>query len=170
MDAMEAILGRRSIRAYADKPVSDEAIETLLRAAMSAPSANNKQPWHFIVIDDRETLDAIPTFHPYSKMIKKAPVAILVCGDTELASSIGYMHLDCSAATENLLIAAHAIGLGAVWLGIYPREGRIEGMRKLMNLPDHIHPLALISIGYPAEKKQPANRYNEARIRRNRWE
>ena len=169
MDAMEAILSRRSIRRYTLQSVSEETIRELLKAAMSAPSAGNQQPWQFVVIDDREILDEVPKVHPYSQMLKEAPVAILVCGDRQLETNKGYWVQDCSAATENLLIAAHAKGLGAVWLGIYPREERVADIQKLLGLPEHIVPLALVSIGYPAEAKPPSNRYDAARIHYNRW-
>jgi len=169
MDALNAILSRRSIRKYTAQPVSEEMIRELLEAAMAAPSAGNEQPWHFVVMDDREILDAIPRFHPYSRMLEEAPMAILVCGDLELQKYEGYWVQDCSAATENLLIAAQAKGLGAVWLGVYPIEERVAGFRNLLGVPDHVIPFALISIGYPAEQKPGADRYNSSRVRRNRW-
>ena len=169
MDALNAILSRRSIRKYTAQPVSEEMVRELLEAAMAAPSAGNEQPWHFVVMDDREILDAIPRFHPYSRMLEEAPMAILVCGDLELQKYEGYWVQDCSAATENLLIAAQAKGLGAVWLGVYPIEERVAGFRNLLGVPDHVIPFALISIGYPAEQKPGADRYNSSRVRRNRW-
>lgn len=169
MDAMEAILTRRSIRKYAKEPVPDEIIKELLQAAMSAPSAGNERPWQFVVIRDRKTLDEIPSFHPYAQMLKEAPVAILVCGDLHLEKNRGYWIQDCAAATENMLIAAHAKGLGGVWLGIYPREERVAGMKRLLRIPEHVIPFSLVSIGYPAEEKPPANRYDESRIHRERW-
>ncbi|HGE70115.1 TPA: nitroreductase family protein, partial [Candidatus Poribacteria bacterium] len=130
MDAMQAILSRRSIRRYTDKPVSDEVVEQLLKSAMSAPSAGNEQPWHFVVIRDRQILNEIPKIHPYSGMLKEAPLAILICGDESLQKYKGYWVQDCSAATENLLIAVNALGLGGVWLGVYPIEDRVVGIRK----------------------------------------
>lgn len=169
MDAMEAILTRRSIRKYTAQPVPDEVINELLKAAMSAPTAGNQQPWRFIVVDERKILDEIPKIHPYSQMLKQAPLAILVCGDESKSKYPGYWVQDCSAATQNLLLAAHAQGLGAVWLGVHPREERIAGFRKLFGLPQHIAPLALVSIGYPAEQKPPSERYDAAKIRYNRW-
>lgn len=168
MDTMEAILTRRSIRRYTSNKVPSELITELLRAAMSAPSASNEQPWHFVVIDDRKILDEIPKFHPYSDMLPEAPMAILVCVDF-IPERQGFTVQDGSAATQNLLLAAYAKGLGAVWLGIYPLEERIEGMRKLTNLPNHIAPLALIALGYPAEKIPREDRYQPQRIHTNRW-
>jgi len=149
--------------------VPEEVIKELLEAAMQAPSARNEQPWHFVVIKEREILDAIPKFHPYSQMLREAPLAILVCGDCQLAKDIGYIVQDCAAATQNILLAVHSKGLGAVWLGIYPRAERIAGIRQLLNIPEHIIPISLIAIGYPAEAKPPERRYNATRIHNNRW-
>jgi len=166
---LDMILSRRSIRAYTPEPVTEEQIEQLLRAAMSAPSANNEQPWQFVVIDDRALLDIIPDdVHPYSQMLKEAPLAILICGEPRRQHHAGFWEQDCAAATENLLLAAHALGLGAVWLGVHPREKRVEGLRRLLRLPDDLIPFALIAVGHPAEKKPPADRYDPARVRRNR--
>lgn len=169
MDAMQAILTRRSIRRYTKENVSDEIVKELLEAAMSSPSAGNEQPWHFVVIRDRKILDEIPNIHPYSGMLREAPLAILICGDESLQKYKGYWVQDCSAATENLLIAINAKGLGGVWLGVYPVEDRVIGIRKLLNMPDNIIPFSLISIGYPAEQKPPANRYDSSRIHYDRW-
>jgi len=169
MDTMQALLSRRSIRQYTDEPISESMREQLLRAAMQAPSANNEQPWHFIIVDERTLLDKLSEIHPYAKMLKQATLAILVCGDSTLEKSPGYWVVDCSAATENILLAAHALGLGAVWLGVYPREERMADMIRVFNLPDNIRPLSLISIGHPADTKAPADRYNPDRIRHNAW-
>lgn len=169
MDAMDAMLSRRSIRAYTSQPVSDDVVKELLEAGMAAPSAGNEQPWHFVVLTDREILDEIPTFHPHSHMLREAPLAILVCSDMQLLKYEDYWVQDCSAATENILIAVQAKGLGAVWLGIYPIEERTVGMRKLLGIPEHVIPFALLSIGYPAEHKPRANRYTPSRIHHNQW-
>ena len=169
MDAIEAILTRRSIRKYIKKEISDENIKEFLEAAMSAPSAGNEQPWHFIIIDDPYLLNEIPSFHNHSQMLKDASLAILVCGDLNLDLHKGMWIQDCSAATQNILIAVHAKGLGAVWLGIYPRDDRMTGMKNLCKLPDNIIPFSLISIGYPAEKKPKSDRYNKSRIYNNTW-
>jgi nitroreductase len=169
MDATEAIRTRRSIRAYTDQDVSDELVRHLLEAAMMAPSAGNEQPWHFVVIRDRATLDEIPNFHPHSGMLKHAPLAVLICGDETLEKYKGYWVQDCSAATQNLLLEAHARGLGAVWLGIHPIDERVAGMRKLLGMPDHAIPFALISIGWPAEEKGRQDRFDETRVHQDRW-
>jgi nitroreductase len=169
MEAIEAIISRRSIRKYTPDSVTEGEIHELLAAAMSAPSSSNGQPWHFVTITDRQTLDEIPKFHPYSNMIKEAPLAVVVCGDLQLEKGKGVWVQDCSAATENLLVAAHAMGLGAVWLGLYPIEERINGIRKLLGLPAHVVPLCIIVVGHPAEKKPPSNRFNPERVHRNKW-
>ena len=169
MEAMQAILSRRSIRKYTSQPVSEATVEELLQAAMAAPSAGNQQPWHFVVIRERQLLAQIPRVHPYSSMVPNAQLAILVCGDLQREKHAGYWVQDCSAATQNLLVAAHAKGLGAVWLGVYPREDRVTALHQMMGLPQHVVPLALISIGYPAEDKPPAERYDPSRVHRDTW-
>jgi nitroreductase len=169
MDTFETILTRRSIRKYAKKKITDEIVEKLLQAAFSAPSAGNQQPWHFVILDDRKILNVIPTFHPSARMLTEADKAILVCGDLDLEKFKGYWMIDCAAATENILLAAHSLGLGACWLGVYPREGRVAGMRKLLHLPMHIIPFALVSLGYPAEILSKEARYNAKRIHHNSW-
>lgn len=166
---MKAILNRRSIRQYTLEPVSDQDVTDLLTAAMSAPSAGNEQPWHFIIIKDREILDAIPKFHPYSQMLKQASVAIVVCADMQLEKFKGYWVQDCSAATENLLIAVQAKGLGAVWLGVYPMEDRVQGLRNLLDLPKHVIPLNIIPVGHPSETMPPANRFDPSKIHSEKW-
>ncbi|MBI5074019.1 MAG: nitroreductase family protein [Nitrospirae bacterium] len=170
MDAMQALFSRRSIRKYTTDQVSEQTIQEILEAAMSAPSAGNQQPWHFVVIDDRKLLDRVPDLHPHALMCREAQTAILVCGDPSLEKHVGYWVQDCAAATENLLLSVHALGLGGVWLGIYPRSERVIGVRKLFAVPEHVIPFALIPFGHPAEQK-PArpDRYNETRIHRNTW-
>ena len=169
MDAIEAILSRRSIRKYNDKKVTDDLIKKLLEVGMSAPSAGNEQPWHFIIINDSEILSKIPTFHNHAQMLKEAALAILICGDINLEKHEGMWVQDCSAATENILIAIQAEGLGAVWLGVHPREQRINGLRSLLKIPSNVIPFSLISVGYPAEKKPKSNHFNESRIHYNKW-
>jgi nitroreductase len=169
VDAIEAILSRRSIRRYTPQPVPEAVVKQLLEAAMSAPSAGNEQPWQFVVITDRRTLDEIPGFHPYAEMVKEASVAILVCGDLRLEKYKDHWVQDCSAATQNLLLAAHANGLGAVWVGIYPTEDRILRMRKLLGLPRHVVPLCLVPLGHPAERIPRTERYDASRVHQNGW-
>ncbi|OFX26525.1 MAG: NADH dehydrogenase [Bacteroidetes bacterium GWA2_31_9b] len=169
MEIIEGIITRRSIRKYTDKKISDYQINTLLKSGMYAPSANNKQPWHFIVINDRKILSKITDFHPYAKMLIEAQLAILVCGDELLENGSGYWIVDCSAATQNILLAAHALGLGAVWLGLHPRKDRKQVIREIFNLPQNILPLSLISIGYPNESKEIPERFKPERIHYNKW-
>jgi nitroreductase len=169
MDIMEAIFTRRSIRKYTDKEISGELVKKLLQAAMAAPSAGNKQPFQFIVIRERSTLEQIPTFHRHGKPITGANLGILICGDQEIEFDRERIILDCAAATENMLLAAHALGLGAVWLGIYPVEERIAGIRKLLDIPAHIDPVSLVSLGYPGEQFPVVDRYKAERIHYERW-
>jgi nitroreductase len=169
MDTIKAIMTRRSIRRFKEWGIEDRKIETLLRAAMQAPSGHNHQPWHFIVITERRILSAIPEFHVYAKMLHQATAAIMVCGDMRIEESIEYINTDCSAATENLLLAAHELGLGAVWLGIYPRERRVQEIRRLLDIPRHIIPIALVALGYAAEDMKPEDRFRPERVHRNRW-
>lgn len=164
---VQTIFARRSIRKYTEEPVSEEAIEILLKAAMAAPSASNRMPWQFVVVTERETLDALAEAHRHGKMLFEAPLCIAVCGD--LTEMERFWVQDCSAATENLLLAATALGLGSVWLGVYPRDERVEAVRQILALPDFITPLSLVSIGHPAEEKEPRTQYDEARVHRERW-
>jgi len=169
MEAFEAIYTRRSVRKYTSQPVSEELVQELLEAAMHAPSAGNEQPWHFVVIRDRQTLDAIPAFHPYAAMIRQTSVAILVCGEPALEKYNGRWMLDCSAATQNILLAARARGLGTVWVGIYPEAARMAGIRKLLSIPEDITPCSLIPVGYPAEEVPQPNRFNVSRVHYDKW-
>jgi nitroreductase len=133
---------------------------------MAAPSSSNRKPWHFIAATDRKTLDSLADAHPYGKMLFQAPLCIAVCGDSAISEVWAQ---DCSAATENLLLAAAALGLGAVWLGVYPREERVAFTRRILDIPETIFPLNLISIGHPAEEKPPRTQYDEARVHRGKW-
>jgi nitroreductase len=169
MDTLDAIHSRRSIRLYQDKPVPEELVQKLLAAAMQAPSARNQQPWQFVVIDDRAILAEIPTFMPNAAMAATAPIAILVCADLSLEKSEGYWVVDCAAATQNMLLAAHALGLGACWCGVYPRQERMEGLRKLLGLPQNVIAHSLVVIGQPAEQVKAEDRYRAERVHRNRW-
>ncbi len=170
MEAIENILTRRSIRKFKQEKVAEKQIETVLKAAMYAPSARNEQPWHFIVIDDSRLKEQIKQAHPHAKMLSDSPAAILVCGDKNLELSPDYWPVDCAAATQNILLAAHAIGLGTVWLGIHPRTERKKAIREIFGLPDNIEPFSLVAIGMPDEEKEVPERFRPDRIKRNRWE
>lgn len=166
---MNAILNRKSIRKYKDIKVSDDIVEDLLRSGMQAPSAGNGQPWEFVVLRDKEVMKRITEIHPYSKMLLNADVAIVVCGDESKEVFKGYWVQDCSAATENILLAAEDKGLGAVWLGVYPLEDRVAALQKLLNLPESVKPLSIIPVGYPDEEKEAVDRFNKERIHYDRW-
>jgi len=170
MELYEGILTRRSIRKYTGERIPDGDIDLIIKAGMYAPSANNKRPWHFIIIDDREVMNKIMKAHPYAAMLRDASHAIVVCGDLKKQNAPGYYLLDCSAATQNVLLAAHALGYGAVWLGVEPREERVKAISEILQLPQDIRPVAVVSIGVPTEK--PASlpqRYEPEKIRHNNW-
>ena len=169
MDALDAIFTRRSIRKYTAEPVSDQDIETLLRAGMAAPSAGNQQAWEFVVIDDREVLDAIPGVHPYAQMCTEAPLCLAVCADLSREKYAGFWVQDCSVAIQNILLAAHASGLGAVWLGIAPGADHAHQVAGLLKLPQGIEPFALVVVGHPAETKTPDDRFDPGKTHHNHW-
>ncbi|NQT89164.1 nitroreductase family protein [bacterium] len=170
-DVLAFIQKRRSIRKYQPgAPVSDEQVDALLRAAMSAPSASNQQAWAFIVVRDRGLLDQAMEVHPHASMLRTAPLAILVCGDLTRAQHSGMWIQDCSAATQNILLAAANMGLGACWCGVHPRPERIEGLRKVFVVPEGAAPFALIAVGVPAEEKPPADNYDVDCIHSERWQ
>jgi nitroreductase len=170
METLKAIFTRRSIREYTPQAVPDELVQELLEAAMQAPSAGNQQPWHFVLLDAREQLQALADVLPFGKNLQSAPLGVAVCADVKSARYPDYWVQDCSAATQNLLLAAHALGLGAVWLGVYPLEERVAGVKRLLGLPEQIVPLCLVALGYPMVKSEPPDkRFNEARVHHNHW-
>lgn len=166
---LKAIRNRRSIRKYSNQPIPADKLEILLRAAMQAPTARNLQSWEFVVTQNRSIMNKIPEVHPHSQMVPSAGAAILVCGNRELQNNISYLLEDCSAATQNILLEAVNQKLGAVWLGVYPREDRVMGLSRLFNLPEHIVPIALISIGVPEETKEFEDRYNTGKVHTDCW-
>ena len=169
MNTLEAVYSRRSIRKYRDRPVPAEMIEEMLRAAMFAPSARNFRSWQFIVVDERKKLDDLSEIHPYAKMLKQASLALLVCGDISIEPEDGYNAINCSAATQNILLAAHELGLGTCWLGLFPRKPRMDDVSKYFNLPEHIMPVNLIAVGWPAEQKSRPDRFEKEKIHLNEW-
>ena len=169
-EALSIIMSRRSIRRYSPVEVSPDQVETLLRAAMAAPSAGNQQPWRFVVVRDREMLDALARTSPYAGLLERSLLAIAVCGETVGERHPGYWVEDCSAAMENLLLAAHATGLGAVWLGYHPDPERAAAAAVLLRLPPSMRVMGIASIGVPAEEKPPSDRYDPSLVRFETWE
>ena len=169
METFEAIFNRRSIRKYTGEKIPEDKIEQILKAAMYAPSAMNYQPWHFIVIDKREAIDQIFKINFHAEMVKEAALAIIICGDSKLEMNIDYLVQDCSAATQNALLAIHTLGLGAVWVSSYPNMETIEGLRKYYEIPENIIPVSIISLGYPAEQIITEDRFNKSRVHSNKW-
>ena len=169
MELFEAIYTRRSIRRYSQKKIENNLVDKIIYAGMYAPSAVNKQPWHFIVFEDADTKKAIMEIHKSAHMLNEAGKAILACYDESLQHDDGYGAIDCAAAVQNMLLAAHALELGACWIGIYPREERIKHLKKIFKLPDTIVPFALISLGYPNENKSTPDRIKPDRIRKEQW-
>ncbi len=169
---LDNIAARTSVRSYLNKPVEAEKVEKLLRAGMAAPTAMNKQPWHFVVVTDKDQLKALAKANPFAGMAAKAPLAIVVCGDMNKALGGGgreFWVQDCSAATENILLAAQAMGLGAVWTGTYPSEERCKDVSKVLGLPEKIIPLNTIVIGYPDGPNKPKDKWKPANVSYNRY-
>jgi nitroreductase len=136
---------------------------------MYAPSAVNKQPWHFIVFRDKVVVQKLVEVNSNAKMLEKSSAGIVICYDKKLEHDTGYGPIDCAAATQNMLLAAHGLGLGACWVGVYPRENRMEALHKVFHLPEHVLPFAVISLGYAAEEKDIPLRLDKKRIHINRW-
>jgi nitroreductase len=170
MDKLELFLERRSIRRFTDQQIDIEIIKNILMAAMYAPSAVNRQPWHFVVVERRDLFHRIMEIHPHAGMLGTASHGIIICGDEKLQHDDGYWIVDCGAATQNLLLAAHALGLGACWVGLHPREGRKASMAALLGLPGHVKPFALVALGYPAERKPRPQRFHPEKVRLNHWD
>ena len=170
-ETLRPILERRSCRSYTDRQVSDEIIQTLLRAGMVAPSARNSQPWEFLVLRDATLKAAVSAVGTYWGMLKDAPLGIVVLANLKdySATHRDYFVQDCAAATENILLAAHAMGLGGVWLGLYPNEERIKGVTALCGLPDEVIPVTLVSIGYPAKMPHPHTTFHEDKVHYDRY-
>lgn len=168
---LEVIFARRSIRKYQKEPIPKDCILDLLAAGMAAPSACEKDPWEFIVVESKETLAEIASGLPNGPMLKDAAVGIVVCGDLSRAhgNALSYLIQDCSAAIENILLAASILGLGACWLGVHPREERVAHLRKIFQLPDEILPVSVIALGYPAETRRPRTRYKKSKIHWEKW-
>lgn len=164
---------RKSVRSYTDEAVTREQLDTLVSAGMAAPTGKDMRPWKFVIIDDQAVLDSLSAQLPRAKMLTEAKAAIVVCGDMSVVDDDGNPStnwvMDCSAATENILLAAEAMGLGAVWTGVYPYEERMAALKIVLGLPDHITPLSLIPIGHPKGDPQPKDKYNADNIHFNGW-
>ncbi|MHC1707020.1 MAG: nitroreductase family protein [Bacteroidales bacterium] len=166
---MNAIYHRRTIRKFKKQPVENEKLKQLLEAAVMAPSAGNQQPWQFILITAREVLDQLSEATPNAKALKEAQAAIVVIGDLERETRQGFWVQDCTAATMNILLQAYESGLGSVWIGVYPREDRVQNVSAILGLPLYAIPLNIIGIGYPDEIKEQAVRFNEEIIHYDHW-
>lgn len=170
MDFQENILTRRSIRKYTDKKLPQDLKEKIFQAAMQAPSAKNYQPWEFIAIEDKKMLQTISRVSPHGKMLEHAALGVIVCCDVNRAVNFEYGVIDTAAATQNLLLSAHGHGLGAVWIGVYPREERVERLKEIFSLPKNIVPISMVAIGYPSEEKKRAKRFDEKKLHKERWQ
>ena len=168
---IENLFARRSIRRFTAQSVTEAEIDMLLKAAMAAPSAGNRRPWHFVVVTDQDTRESLAAAHPYASMLPQAPLCIVPCGDPSLtfADRPGYWIQDLSAATENILLAAVGLGLGAVWCGVYPVGERVAATRRILGIPEGVVPLAYVAIGRPAEGKDPRTQYDASRVHRGSW-
>ena len=169
MEAFECIMTRRSVRRYNDTPISEETLYKLLEAGANAPSAGNQQPWHFITVTGKEALQTIADNFPYGKMLPHAACAIIICMNTEAKPHPQFAVQDCSAATQNILLAAHALGLGGVWIGTHPMKEREEFLQKFMSIPANFIPLCVISIGYPESTVSPQTRLKPEMIHKEKW-
>ncbi len=169
MYTLQAIEKRRSIRQFQDKTISAQDINTLLKAAMLAPTARNCQEWEFVVIKDRIVLNALKEAHPHAQMLSTADCAIAVCADTKREWESGYWMGDCAAATQNILLAATDMGIGSVWLGVYPNEERMKKIAEVLRLPENIKPFNIIALGYPAEEKGDVDRFDPKKVHYERW-
>jgi nitroreductase len=181
VDIFEAIFTRRSIRKYTGQQVSEPNLQAVLRAGCYAPSAHNhhsgcnRQPWEFVVVRQPESLQAIAAGHPCAKMMPEAGCCIVICGDKNRQAKTGSLVEDCSAAIQNMLLAAHGLGLGAVWCGLYPHGDcspvpqRTRLIARLLDLPQHIIPVGLIAIGHKAEDRQVDERFDPDKIHADKW-
>lgn len=167
---MKEIFSRRSVRRYEDRPVDEEKIKKILRAAMYAPSAGNEQPWHFVIVKDKNILHEITSFHPYTQMLKEAPLGLVVCADmSNLKHDGDFWIQDIAASIQNILLQAEALGVGTCWCGLYPKEEFVKRVSGLINLPEHIIPVAIVAMGYPTEKREVKERYDPDRVHYETW-
>jgi nitroreductase len=166
-DLLDLMYTRRSIREYTDQPVTDKQVDAMLKAAMAAPSAQDLRPWHFVVVRKRKMLDRLAEVHKYAYMIEKAPLAIVVCGDQKVSER--HWVEDACAATQNLLLAATALGLGGVWISLYPKKKHQKYVRDLLDIPDHVGVLCMLAVGQPAEQKKARTQYEADHVHGEEW-
>jgi nitroreductase len=168
---MELILGRRSVRVFAPGEIENSVLEMILEGAMAAPSAMTRDPWRFVTVRQADTLKQLASACPGGSMLPSAGLAIVVCGDQQAAfeQKIGYLIQDCSASIENLLLSAHALGLGSCWVGVYPEEASMRKVRDAVNLPASVVPVAVIALGYPGEQLPPRTRFNAGYVHAEKW-
>jgi nitroreductase len=169
---LTTIFQRKSVRHYQNKPLTREQLETLLRAGMAAPTAADKRPWAFLAIEDPTQLKVLAQILPFGKMLEKAGGAIVVCGLPSKSMpgiESQYWIQDCSAASENILLAAEAMGLGGVWIGVYPVQERVTKLKQALKLPENVIPLNVLSLGYPTGEEKPKQKYLPANIHWNQW-
>jgi len=171
MDALDAIHSRKSVRTYTGEPVSKEELETLVKAAMAAPTAVNRQPWSFIIVTDRKTLNTLADELPFAKMLAKAGAGIIVCAIPSKAheNSREFAVIDATLAGENILIAAEALGLGTVWTSVFPHEDRMTAVRRILNIPADVLPLNIIPVGHPGGAEKPKDKYKAENVRWEKW-
>jgi len=165
-ETINAIHNRKSVRNYTDQPIKTEDLIALVKAGMAAPSGMDRRPWEFYILQDKEQMSILAQQLPYAKMLEKAQAAIIVFGNPDISS---YWYLDCSAATQNILIAAESLGLGAVWTAAYPYEERMAAIIDTLNTPEPYRPLALIPIGYPVGTEKPKDKWDEAKVHIGKW-
>jgi nitroreductase len=166
-ERLSTLFARRSVRKYTGAPVSEADVKAFLEAGMAAPSASNRKPWHFVAVTERAKLDQLAAIHPYGKMLSGAGLCIGVSGDRDISPDFWIQ--DCSAATENILVAAAMLGLGAVWLGVHPRAEREGNLKQFLGIPETVGLLCLVAVGHPAERPAARTQYDEGRVHRERW-
>ena len=166
-NVLDLIYSRQRVRDFADAPVSDDHVDAMLRAAMAAPSVQDRRPWHFVVVRERKTLDKLAKVHKYAYMLEKAPLAVVVCGDQTVSEK--YWVEDGCVATQNLLLAARALGLGGVWISLYPKKKHQKAVRELLAMPDHVGVLCILALGTPAKEKQLGAKFDSERVHLEEW-
>lgn len=168
METIDAIMTRRSVRSWTAEPVSEAERKTILEAAMNAPSAADARPWHFVVVDHPAVIARF-TGMGGTEMLSEATCLVMVCGDPSKETYPGFWPQDCSCAAQNMQLAAHDIGVGCVWIAIYPLEDRVQLCREILSVPDPVVPFALLAMGVPNEVNAPEYRYDEGRVHLNTW-